>query len=301
MRQNYQIYEQFPSYEDEEALKFPVFLMHDYALVFEADKSICPLLIKNSDSKILAFWLFQEEQNYWSSPVSAPFTCVQLYEGIDFNELLNISFSYLKNKCDKPIRFVINPLFAVLQKIQFSKILNVELNHFIEVDTDSFNEKLPQKKRKQKLRALKRKDYEVTKICIEQWKEVYQQNLNWRIQKGHQNYIPLDLMCKFRSTFPENYIGFQLAHDNTLIGCAFLVRVSNDYLYLYSLITDPKSDRQEPSLLMYETIYDYALSNEITILDLGTSMNQNGDIHKNIAHYKQGIGASAIRKYTFEC
>lgn len=86
-----------------------------------------------------------------------------------------------------------------------------------------------------------------------------------------------------------------------MIGCAFLVRVSNDYLYLYSLITDPKSDRQEPSLLMYETIYDYALSNEITILDLGTSMNQNGDIHKNIAHYKQGIGASAIRKYTFEC
>ncbi|MGM0580838.1 MAG: GNAT family N-acetyltransferase [Bacteroidota bacterium] len=301
MRQNYQISEQFPSPEEEEALGFPVFLLQNYVNLFNEDNSICPLLIRDSKNQILAFWVFREEINCWFSPVSAPFSCPQIYDEMSLNELLKISVTLLKDKRNLPVQFVFNPLFSGSIKFQFSRILNVELNQFIEIDKDSFMEKLPQKRRRQKLRALKRDDYVVEQIGIEQWENVYQQNLNWRKNKGHQNIIPLELMVQFKNAFLNNYLGFQLKYSNELIGCAFVVRVSEKYLYLYSLITDPVYDKQEPSLLLYDMIFDYAKANNIQILDLGTSMNLNGNIHKNIANYKKDIGALAVRKYTFEC
>ncbi|HET8860918.1 MAG TPA: hypothetical protein VFM92_13350 [Marivirga sp.] len=301
MRQNYQISEQFPSPQEEEALGFPVFLLQDYVNLFNSEKSICPLIIRDTNNQLLAFWIFQEENDCWFSPVSAPFSCPKYFGDINFKNLLQESKSFLRAKSNKPIRFVWNSLFSGQEQFQFSKIVKVEINHFMRIDKDRFAEKLPQKRRKQKLRALKRRDFVVEQIGIKQWEKIYQQNLEWRIEKGHENYIPLGRIIQFKSAFPNNYLGFQLIFKNQLIGNAFVVRVSAEYLYLYSLITNPAFDNQELSLLLYESIYEYAKSNKIKLLDLGTSMDSNGNIHKNIARFKKEIGASAIRKYTFEC
>lgn len=301
MRQNYQISEQFPSPEEEEALGIPVFLLQDYADLFNRTKSISPVLIRDSKHQLVAFWVFSEENNCWFSPVSAPFSCPQVYNEMSFEKSCKMSFSFLRDKLSKPIQFIYNPLFSGFIKFQNYRVLNVELNHYIEIDQDSFMNKLPQKRRKQKLRALKRGDYAVEYIGIDQWESIYKQNLRWRIEKGHQNFIPLKLMLQFKNAFPENYLGFQLKNSNELIGCAFVVKVSHKYLYLYSLITNPEYDKYEPSLLLYDKIFDYAKENDIQLLDLGTSMKLNGDIHKNIANYKKDIGALAMRKYTFEC
>jgi hypothetical protein len=301
MRQNYQISEQFPSREEEEALGIPVFLRSAYINLFSEFKIVCPIIIKDLHNKILAFWVFSEESEYWFSPISAPFSCPQIFNEIGFNELLDLSHSFLKLKSNKPIRFVFNPLFTGNKEFTFSKIEKIELNHFMKINEDSFMDKLPQKRRKQKLRVLKRGAYVVSKVSSENWLNVYQQNLKWRIAKGHVQYIPLDLMSQFKTRFPNTYLGFQLTYAADLIGCAFLVKVSDEYLYLYSLITNPEFDVEEPSLLLYESIYHYALEEKVKILDLGTSMNKNGRIHKNISQYKQEIGASAIKKYTFEC
>jgi hypothetical protein len=301
MRQNYQISEQFPSRKEEEALGFPVFLFQDYVNLFNNDQSVCPLLIRDSKNTILAFWIFKQDNDSWFSPISAPFACPQVYNQMSFDDLCELSFSFLKKKNDKTIQFIYNPLFSGFSNFKNYRILNVELNHFIEINMDSFIEKLPQKRKKQRLRALKRSDFTVGQIGIEKWPNVYQQNLNWRFKKGHKNVISLDLMLQFKNNFPDNYLGFQLRYLNELIGCAFLVKVSGEYLYLYSLIINPEYDKREPSLLLYEKIYDYAKTNGFHILDLGTSMDSNRRIHKNIANYKKDIGALAIRKYTFEC
>jgi lipid II:glycine glycyltransferase (peptidoglycan interpeptide bridge formation enzyme) len=125
--------------------------------------------------------------------------------------------------------------------------------------------------------------------------------LIWRKQKGHKNFISTSEIVKARDKFPFSYNALSLRKGNELVGTAFFLIMDTKQIYVYSLITDPFIDFQEPSLLLWKAIYEWAQSINISTIDMGTSMLADGRIKKSLMHYKLFIGGSLYKKYTLEC
>ena len=100
--------------------------------------------------------------------------------------------------------------------------------------------------------------------------------------------------------FPDEYQAFQLNKNGILVGTVFFLKVNEKIIYVYSLIINPLFDVAEPSLLLWNAVYEWAQKHDISIIDMGTSMNPIGGINKNLARYKTFIGGEYYRKYTLE-
>ena len=88
MWQNYQISEQFPSREEEEALGFPVFARKEYWLLHLNEEQLLPIFeIHNQHKEIRGFWCFYRKDEKLVTPFNAPFFNPYLKES-DTKELL---------------------------------------------------------------------------------------------------------------------------------------------------------------------------------------------------------------------
>ncbi len=305
MRQNYQISEQFPSQKEEEVLGFPVFARKDYWLLHLRAEKLLPIIIHNHNHEIIGFWCFYREDKKLVSPFNAPFFSPYFVE-FDAKELLfKAVVDYCKLNFHLPVQITLKSdwNFKKLGDLVSSlKILKVELGSHFNVSSNSFVNLIDKKRKKRKLNSLLANNaYEIMQVEMAEWEDVYEQNLNWRKQKGHLNFISKEEMTKAKSQFPHTYHAFQLKKDGALAGVAYFLKVDQNMIYVYSLITSPSIDSEEPSLLLWKAIYDYAKVENSSTIDMGTSMLAKGRINKNLASYKKNIGGSHYKKYTFEC
>jgi len=305
MRQNYQISEQFPSREKEEALGFPLFALKKYWLLHVEEEKILPVSVYNDHNEIVAFWCFVSRDGKLSTPFKAPFFTPYISNDENKVTVLSKIISYCKLHYQFPIEFTLWPN-SILLKLQNSvsdfRIKNVELGTRIKVSAKDFTSKIRRVRKKQKLKSLfKDKTYEVLKVADGDWEEVYEQNIKWRREKAHLSYMSLEDMMKAKTQFPECYHAFQLQNDGELVGTCFFLTIDVDLIYVYSLITAPAIDADEPSLLLWNELYNWAKSKNISTLDMGTSMFPKGGINKRLAWYKYYLGGLHYRKYTIEC
>jgi len=305
MRQNYQISEQFPSQEEEEALKFPLFARKKYWVLHLAEEKILPILVRNDQHQILGFWCFYHSNLELSTPFNAPFFTFYVsdsrFEATVFSEII----SFCKKRYKLPVRVTVSSL-AFLHSIQNlvspCLIANISLGTRLAVSSDSFFSKIKRVRKIRKLNSLLADDaFKVSEVAAQDWGEVYNQNLKWRKEKGHHSYMSLEQMQKAKNVLPKAYKAIQLSRNEVLVGTCFFVVVDSNLIYVYSLVTAPKVDAKEPALLLWKAIFDYARSINISAIDMGTSMLPTGKINKNLASYKQYIGGEHYRKYTIQC
>lgn len=304
MRQNYQISEQFPSQEEEEVLGFPVFARKKYWLLHLNEEKLIPILIHNRDQEIISFWCFGLINNKLITPINAPVFSPYLVE-IDTKELLlKEVIDYCKLKFNLPIQITLKSdwNFRKLLELISLKILKVELGSQFNIAGNSFVTQINKERKKRKLNSLLvNNTFEILEVGKAEWGAIYEQNLIWRKQKGHLNFISKEEMINAKSQFPHTYYAFQLKKDGLLTGKAYFLKVDQNVIYVYSLITSPSIDSEEPSLLLWKAIYDFAKRENISTIDMGTSMFPEDGINKNLARYKKNIGGSHYKKYTFEC
>ncbi|WP_375581230.1 hypothetical protein ABWH96_09575 [Marivirga tractuosa] len=305
MRQNYQISEQFPSPEEEEALSFPLFARKEYWLLHLKEDVLVPLTIRNHQDEIMAFCCFGQVKNRLITPFNAPF--FSLYSTGNHEKVFLVSemINYCKTIYNLPVQMTVKSdldFYKFQNSISTLNIKKVEIGSQWDIISDSFIKQIKKKRKRRRLKALlAEKTFEIQEVRINEWEEVYEQNLSWRIEKGHQNFMNQDEMLKAKIEFPQSYHAFQLKKDQDLIGTAYFLKVDQNMIYVYSLITSPSIDSEEPSLLLWKAIYDYAKNDNISTVDMGTSMFPDGNINKDLARYKQFIGGSYYKKYTFEC
>ncbi|SMG08767.1 hypothetical protein SAMN05661096_00163 [Marivirga sericea] len=305
MRQNYQISEQFPSMQEEEALEFPIFARKNYWLLHLKEEELWPFTVRDQKHDIIAFWCFCRIEDRFVTPFKAPFFTPHLADIEQQEILFSKVIHYLSEKYTKPIQFSLNSNLN-FQKLQdlvpFLTILNIEVGTYLYVAKDSFFEQILQKRKRRKLNSILREDtFEILEVSDHDWNKVYQQNLIWRREKGHRNTMKLEDMAEAKRQFPQHYHAFQLLRGEELMGTAFFLNVHHDLVYVYSLVTAPSTAEKEPALLLWKAIYDWAKHNQISCIDMGTSMASDREINKNLLRYKQFIGGLIYRKYTFEC
>jgi hypothetical protein len=305
MRQNYQISEQFPSIQEEEALGFPIFARKYYWLLHLQKEELRPITVRNQKLEIVAFWCFCRIGDRLLTPFNAPFFTPYLLKSVKQEILFSEVIDYLRKKDGGRIQFMLRSDldFELLQTLVPSlKILNVEVGTQLIVEKNSFLEQIVQKRKKRKLNSISADDsFVVKEVPLKHWKKVYEQNVIWRKQKGHENIVGIGEMEEAKRQFPEHYHAFQLLKDEELVGTAFFLKVDSDLIYVYSLVTAPLSDEKEPALLLWKAIYDWAELHKIPWIDMGTSMSSAGKINRNLLRYKQFIGGLVYKKYTLEC
>ncbi len=305
MRQNYQISVQFPSREEEEASGFPLFARKEYWLLHMEVDFLVPITIRNQQNQIIAFWCFCGIDNRLITPINAPFFTPFLYDLDKDGFLISTVINYCKTNYNLSIQMTLKSdlyLQKLLNSTPSLKIVNVEMGSQLSITSDSFLQQIKKKRKRRKLKSLFADNtFEIKEVNIIEWEEVYEQNLSWREEKGHQNFMSKEEMLKAKTQFPKSYHAFQLIKNGALIGTAYFLIVDQNLIYVYSLITSPSIDSEEPSLLLWKAIYDFANKEKIPTVDMGTSMLPEGSIKKSLARYKKFIGGSHYKKYTLEC
>jgi hypothetical protein len=305
MRQNYQISEQFPSIQEEEALGVSIFAKKNYWLLHLKEEELWPITIRDQELEIVAFWCFCRIGNRLVTPFKAPFFTPYLAD-IDQQEILfSKVIDYLRKKYREPIQFSLKPDFNFQQFQSMTpslKILNIEVGTQLHVAKDSFVKLIIQKRKGRKLNSLLAEDsFEVKEVSKQSWTKVYRQNLIWRKEKGHENLMTIEEMEEIKNQFSQYYHALQVLKNGELVGTAFFLKVDPNLVYVYSLITAPSVDNKEPALLLWKAIYEWAQLNKISCIDMRTSMSSEGKINRNLFRYKQFIGGFTYKKYTFEC
>ncbi|MGJ3235117.1 hypothetical protein [Marivirga sp.] len=304
MRQNYQILEQFPSRREEEALGFSLFAKKNYWLLHLSENQLLPLSVYDENNSLISFWCFYLDREKLITPFKAPFFTPYFSEKRNMNSLCKEVINYCKTQYNSSIEVTlysdsISELNLYL--IPSLKVKNVALASSIIVSDKGFLNQIQQGRKKRKLKSLmSADDFEVLKVDIKNWAEIYQENLKWRKEKTHQNFMSVNEILKSKMQFPDEYQAFQLNNKGILVGTVFFLKVNEKIIYVYSLIINPLFDVAEPSLLLWNAVYEWAQKHDISIIDMGTSMNPIGGINKNLARYKTFIGGEYYRKYTFE-
>lgn len=304
MRQNYQILEQFPSRKEEEALCFSVFAQKKYWFLHLSEDQLLPVAVYDENNSLISFWCFYRKSGKLITPFKAPFFTPYFFEKENMISLFNAVLNYCKKQYNASIEVTLNTdsISEINQYLPLPlEVKNVALASRMIVSEKDFLNQIQQGRKKRKLKSLlSADDFEVLKVDVEDWAEIYQENLKWRKKKTHQNFMSVNEILKSKIQFPDEYQSFKLNKNGILVGAVFFLKVNKRIIYVYSLIINPLYDVAEPSLLLWNAVYEWAQKHDIYMIDMGTSMNPVGGINKNLARYKTFIGGKFYRKYTFE-
>ncbi|WKK83790.2 hypothetical protein QYS48_16130 [Marivirga arenosa] len=302
MWQNYQISEQFPSQKEEAEMDLMLFTKKEYWLFHLRKEEILPVLVKDDNGNILSYWCFYKSSNEIRTPFSAPYFKPFISRTSSFLIQFEVVKGYLKSNYNQKVYFAF--LKSLMDEYEFfkSNIQSVDIGTVLSVDKADFSRAIVNDRKSRKLNSLlKDRSFKTELVRKNDWKETYELNLSWRIEKGHQNFISSELMRNLKLKFPQNYQAFHLINSDKVVGTVFFVKIHSEFLYVYSLITNPKYDAKEPSLLLWNAVYNWAFENKILFIDMGTSMLSNKSINKELLSYKLKIGGKCYRKYNVEC
>jgi hypothetical protein len=271
-------------------------------------KDITPILLKNQKDEIVAFWCFALTKKTWITPLNAPYFEPFIGKNGNLNEILSIIIQHLKHKQNVLIEWTLPPNWTLLGNNNFDEVLkmtrisSIAMGHkLLVIASKSFSEIIKQERKKRKLQSFLVANYKIEEASSDKWDNLYKQLLSWRKQKEHRNMMSKELMLKSKELFPQLYRCLQLTLNEQIAGLAFFMQTNSDCFYIYSLITDPKLNRQQPSLLLWNALYNLAQAENIHQLDLGTSMTSANQLNKGLFRFKLSLGAQPTKKFTLLC
>jgi len=306
MRQKYQIFEEWPETEIEGQFQFSLFSKRKYWRIHLSEERVLPLSLKQ-DGDLKAFFCFYISDNELQTPFKAPYFQPYLADRSAFEEYIVSIKAYLRqNKTSSRLAFVL-PAFSELQlgiRSNRCQINSVVISHYIKVDENtSFLAQMTGKganRKRRKLRQLLNEDFQVSIVQNHEFAKNYKVLEGWRKEQNHRNIIPLEQMLKMKQSFPASYQMLKVNRYFRTIGLAIFIKEKPGIYYTYILLKDTQT-KEDINLLLWNAIYEIAQSDGVSIIDMGTSMLQNGKINKGLAAYKTAIGGILTRKYAISC
>ncbi|MBK6263823.1 GNAT family N-acetyltransferase [Marivirga sp. S37H4] len=304
----YSIFEEWPESEWEELMNFSLFTKKGFWELRKSEIKYVPLTVKNPAGKIISFWCFARLEGEWKTPYQAPYFEPFIIDENLLPVLIPQIISHLKSKYHQKISFILPPAFNQISKAIIHTITEnngfiekVEISNYLAIKANrTFKENIQQKRKKRKLKSLLNSNYNIKEAEPNEWESLYQQLLDWRQLKGHRNLISKEWMLKAKTAFPDAYQCLQLRDGQNLIGLVFFMRTKSNSYYIYSLITNPDFDKDNPGLLLWNALYELAQKENVQYIDMGTSMINN-KINRGLLHHKLALGSVMTKKHTLVC
>lgn len=117
---------------------------------------------------------------------------------------------------------------------------------------------------------------------------------------GYKPSIAPDKLARLASVFPENYVIFTNRLGDKPIAMAVMVRVSDDILYHFMSGYLPEYRTLSPAVMLFEAAFEYCRDENMTILDLGISIDHLGNPKPSLSRFKANIGGLECEKIIYK-
>ncbi|QJD77467.1 GNAT family N-acetyltransferase [Spirosoma rhododendri] len=101
-------------------------------------------------------------------------------------------------------------------------------------------------------------------------------------------------------SFPDQFPLFGVWDADRLIALAAAVRVSPDILYYFLPVSDPAYDAYSPMVLLIDGLWQYCQQQQISLLDLGVSLNGDRTPKPSLIQFKRNLGGQSSAKTVYE-
>lgn len=269
------------------------------------------LVRRDGPHAIALFQCVEKPGNIWESPANAPFGGIQCDVGCRESELTFflecikdwVNLRSGKRLLIKTAPSCYNPILNSLLHIAYLNTgfiaIQANLNSFISINSADFNShiRLAEKRRLKKAANAGFKAglaNELSSIVVFEFLE------KCRAKKGYRMSLTWTQMNILRQRFPENYLVFTVMDGAKIIALTLTVRVSDRILYNF-LCADLQEYRiYSPVVKLMECVYQYCQQEKIEILDLGISLDQDGNYKPSLSRFKRNIGGQDCTKLTYE-
>ena len=269
------------------------------------------LIRRNGEQVIALFQCVEKPGNIWESPANAPFGGIQCDVDCQESELAFfldciknwVTFRSGKKLVIKTAPSCYNPTLNNLLHISYLNTgfvpIQANLNSFISVNSADFYSKIrPAEKRRIKKAAIA--GFKAGLANEISSTAVFEFLTKCRIQKSYRMSLTLPQIDSLRQRFPDNYLVFTVMEDSKIIALTLTVRVNDRILYNFLC-----GDLQEycvfsPLVTLMESVYQYCQQEKIGILDLGISLDQDGNHKPSLNRFKKNIGGQDCMKLTYE-
>ena len=170
---------------------------------------------------------------------------------------------------------------------------------FLPVAADSFVRNLVSAER-QRLRKCQRAGLQVVQWPSPNVDEVVHFIDRTRCQKGYPLTIAPERLAALLHGFPNQFRVFAVTDGAMLAALTVAVRVRDDILYNFLPASNPDYQTFSPMVMLTGGLYDYCRGQGIKLLDLGTSLDGNGQPKESLMRFKRNLGAQESPKLIFE-
>jgi hypothetical protein len=279
-------------------------------LLQSANSWISFYILNDRDFTIEGHLHFYLKDDVAKSSTQSPFG------GIEFSDIIDnkTAFHFIEFVCEKlksngvKNLMIINPPYGYdpsrqalietfLLNLGFTVSTSEVCSIIIPTTEKPFSEILhPRKKRKLTQTLLAGLEFKVLdKNFLD---DIYQFIATHRSEKNYQLSISVEHLKKSVDGLGDVYKFFGVFDGDKLVAASVAVLVSKNILYHFISDHVRKVGDAKPVLFLMNGIYDYCITNNIRLLDLGTSAKESQPNFKLIK-FKSEIGGQTTHKFTF--
>ena len=165
-------------------------------------------------------------------------------------------------------------------------------NHHLVVDHQPLKQKFHQM---EKRKLAKCGGFKFNILPIHLLGEVYQFILSCRIQKSQKLSLTYERLEQVVSNASENFLLCTVFSGEKIAAASIVIKVSTNCWYQFYPAHDRQFDRESPLVLLLSELYQYARSNGVRIIDLGTSQLNDQPL-EGLLNFKHHLGGIATSK-----
>jgi hypothetical protein len=187
-----------------------------------------------------------------------------------------------------------NGIFIRLLRKAGFKVVRIDQNQQIMIDSNSFRAKIAPAERS-KLNKAKKRTFSI-QVEDALSKEAYGCIVKNRSYRGY----PLTMSYHDLSRNVETFKAFEvlvLRFDHHIVATIVSIRVTASIFYHFYMADDPEYRQYSPLVLLNEYAYDRAKEAGAKMIDLGISTNK-GILNKGLYDFKKHLGATTCFKKT---
>ena len=121
-----------------------------------------------------------------------------------------------------------------------------------------------------------------------------------RRQKAYTLTISPEKLADLFQAFPDQCTVFTVTDGDTIAALTITIRVRHDILYNFQPASNPAYDTFSPMVLLTKGLYTYCQQHQISLLDLGLSLDGNRQPKPELARFKRNLGAQESPRLVFE-
>jgi hypothetical protein len=286
-----------------------IFNMPDHRLLQASTGWSSFFILHPKTIKVVAAVYFHVSDSIARSPLKNPFGSIEFADGVPLPLLFQfLEFIEQKLRSKNISAIIINAppqkyshhtaLLSIFLLNNDYKIKQAKVGAVIEVDENPIQKILHRSEKRRLIKSQKAglsfREVPMVKLCC-----IYKFIETCREAKGYQLSLTLQELQQTINKFPEHYFLFGVYKEEQLVAASIAIRVQQNVLYEFYHDHAAEWNHLSPVVLLVEGIYRYCQSQNIALLDLGTSAVDDRP-NFGLLNFKLKLGARPTPKFTFE-